>query len=114
MSELSNRLANEWFINQLDVMTLRANRPIDLAKLEAELLVCQSELAVAQIKFNNTNPSDRKRLSPPGYVTWAQHNVNCAQKSITERDDGKAAHTINKKRLEWLINNLAYVDSKIE
>ena len=114
MSELSNRLANEWFINELDTMTRRANRPVDLSKLEAELVVCQSELAVAQIKFNNTNPSDRKRLSPPGYVTWAQHKVNCAQKTIDERDDQKAAYNQIKKRIQWLIDNLAYVDSKIE
>ena len=92
----------------------RVENPTSLEELNATLTLTQAELNKAMVKFNQTNPSDKKRMNPPRYVSWATICVRSAQKAIDERDMEILGNRKAYARYQWLMRNLDYVDSKIE
>jgi hypothetical protein len=90
------------------------DNPDSIETLNAKLVLAQADYHKAMVKFNATNPSGRKRLNPPGYVSWPKFCLETAENAIKQRDIIISGDRKAYARYQWLKDNLAYVDSKIE
>jgi len=113
MEELVDSIAHKIIAREIKSVQHSIDNPPSIGLLNAKLTLAQAEQNKAMVKFNATNPSDKKRLNPPRYVTWANHCVKFEQKQIDELDATiKAARKV-VARYAWLQLNTQYVDNKI-
>ena len=82
-----------------------------LEVLNCKLILAQAEYNKALFKFNETNPSEKKRSNPPGYVSWAHTGVQIAQRNIDELDIKHTGNLKTRDYYTWLLTNLDAVDA---
>ena len=87
------------------------NNPPSLEVLNCKLVLAQAEYNKALFKFNQTNPSEKKRNNPPGYVSWAHTGVLVAQRNIDELDIKHIGNLKTRDYYAWLLTNLDTVDA---
>lgn len=113
MEEVVEAVADKINASNIRSVEYSIANPPSIETLKAKLVLAQAEQYAAMAKFNATNPSEKKRVNPPRYVSWPNHCVKYAQKEIDERDAKIAGERKILARYEWLQRNSVFVDKQI-